>query len=159
MKLDLERTDAGRSLLEIVGEVSLGLPNGGPDRTRVSGELTVDFVSQRFLLAGTLSAKGRADCGRCLEEFDCTWEVPVDIQVLLDSGSDEGAGDSLVIRQNHGEVDLRDPLRELLILSFPLAPVCGEDCRGLCPNCGINRNAGECACAEEDYDPRWEGLP
>jgi uncharacterized protein len=159
MKLDLDRTAAGRSELELAGEVRLGLPEGGPDRTAVSGSLTVDHVSRRFLLGGTLTATARATCGRCLEEFDCTWDAPVEIQVLLDAASDEGEGDTLVIRQSRGEVDLHEPLRELLMLAFPLAPVCREDCRGLCAACGIDRNRGTCTCAEEDHDPRWDGLP
>lgn len=159
MKLDLDRTASGRSELEIIGGVGLGSAAGRPVRAEVTGRLTVDYVSRRFLLGGSLSATGQATCGRCLGEFACIWEVPVEIQVLLDVGTDEGEGDTLVIRQSRGEVNLQDPLRESLILAFPLAPMCGENCRGLCPQCGINRNEDTCTCADEEHDPRWDGLP
>ena len=159
MKLDLDRTASGRSELEIIGSVGLGLAAGRPIRAEVTGLLTVDSVSRRFLLGGDLTATGQATCGRCLEEFACTWKVPVEIQILLDVKTDEGEGDSLVIRQSRGEVDLQGPLRESLILAFPLAPVCGQECRGLCPRCGINRNKETCTCTDEEHDPRWDGLP
>jgi uncharacterized protein len=159
MKLDLDRQDRGRSALPVSGEVVLGLGEGRPERALIRGEIVVDNVESRFVLGGVLAATGRAECGRCLAEFDLTWDVPVDITVLRDVDSDEGEGDSLVIRQRTGEVDLTEALRELAALAVPQAPVCREDCRGLCPTCGIDRNTGTCTCADEEVDPRWDGLP
>jgi uncharacterized protein len=110
-------------------------------------------------VSGKLEAEGEALCGRCLASFTCRWPVPVDIMVLRDVDSDEEEGETLLILQKDGEVDLNDALRECAVLSFPHAPVCSEDCRGLCPVCGIDCNKDTCKCEEEDYDPRWEGLP
>lgn len=159
MKLDLERQEHGRSELPIEGDLVLGLGDGRPERATLRGTILVDNVESRFLLGGTLTAAGRAECGRCLGAFDLCWDVPLEIVVLRDVDTDEGEGDSLVIRQATGEVDLTDALRESAVLAFPLAPVCREDCRGLCPRCGSDRNTGTCNCADEDIDPRWEGLP
>jgi uncharacterized protein len=159
MKLDLDRQEHGRSVLAIEGDLGLGLGEGRPERASLRGELHVDNVESRFLLGGTLTAEGRVECGRCLAGFTLRWEVPVEIIVLRDVDSDEGEGDSLVIRQRTGEVDLTEALRESVVLAIPLAPVCREDCKGLCPRCGIDRNTGTCDCADEDIDPRWEGLP
>jgi uncharacterized protein len=36
--------------------------------------------------------------------------------------------------------------------------ICSEDCKGICPSCGINRNDSSCSCKKEDIDPRWDGL-
>jgi uncharacterized protein len=159
MKLDLDRQEHGRSELPVGGDLDLGLDDGRPRTAAVGGNLTVDNVSGRFLLGGGLEASGEAVCSRCLKEFTIRWDVPVEIIVLLDETSDEGEGDSLVLHQRTGEVDLRPPLRESAILAFPQAPVCAEDCRGLCPQCGIDRNLEDCSCADEATDPRWDGLP
>ncbi len=159
MKLDLDRQEHGRSELPVEGDLALGLGDGRPDHATVRGNLLVDNVESRFLLNGTLQAQGRAECSRCLAAFDLRWDVPVEITVLRDVATDEGEGDSLVIRQRKGEVDLTEAVRESVVLALPLAPLCREDCRGLCPRCGIDRNTGTCDCAEEDIDPRWAGLP
>ena len=159
MKLDLDRQEPGRSELAIEGEIPVGLGADAPERAAIRGTLVVDNVESRFLLGGTLTASGPAECGRCLAGFELRWDVPVEIIVLRDADTDEGEGDSLVIRQRAGEVDLAGALRESAVLAYPQAPVCREDCRGLCPRCGIDRNTGTCDCADEDYDPRWEGLP
>lgn len=159
MKLDLDRQEHGRSELVIEGDLELGLDDGRPRTAAVRGTLTVDNVSSRLLLGGELTAAGEAACGRCLKEFEIRWDVPVEIVVLLDETSEEGEGDSLVLHQRTGEADLAPPLREAVILAFPQAPVCTEDCRGLCPRCGIDRNIENCTCSENDTDPRWDGLP
>ena len=159
MKLDLDRQERGRSALPVAGEVALGLGDGCPGRAALRGDLVVDNVESRFLLSGTLEATGRAECSRCLAEFELRWDVPVEITILRDVETDEGEGDSLVIRQRSGEVDLTESLRESAVLAFPQAPICRDDCRGLCPACGIDRNTDTCLCEEEETDPRWDGLP
>lgn len=54
-------------------------------------------------------------------------------------------------------VDLEPLLREQFVLSVPYAPLCREDCKGLCPQCGVDRNATTCAC-EKPIDPRLAAL-
>jgi uncharacterized protein len=125
----------------------------------VTGTLVVQNLDQRVLLNGTLKAVGRVECGRCLEEFEIHWDVPVEIMILRDVSSGETEGEALLILQRKGEVNLRESLRECAVLAFPLAPVCRADCQGLCPGCGIDRNQGSCECEEDNVDPRWEGLP
>ena len=149
MKLDLDRQPMGCSALELAGEVDLGLGEDRPGPASLKGALTVQNLDARCLVTGTLEAEGKAQCGRCLSSFACRWSVAVDLMVLPDVDSDE----------KDGEVDLDDALRECAVLAFPHAPVCSQDCQGLCPVCGIDRNEGQCNCEEEDYDPRWEGLP
>ncbi|MBM4294554.1 MAG: DUF177 domain-containing protein, partial [Deltaproteobacteria bacterium] len=43
-------------------------------------------------------------------------------------------------------IDLQGIVREQIILSMPLKPLCHEDCRGLCPGCGANLNREACTC-------------
>ena len=56
------------------------------------------------------------------------------------------------------EVDLEPLLREQVILAVPFAPLCREDCKGLCPVCGIDLNTGTCTCDRTPIDPRWSAL-
>jgi len=140
MKLDLDRQEIGRSDLAICGTLKLGLPDGRPSEAQVEGTLVVQNLESRVLLNGSIQAGGLAECGSCLEEFTVRWDVPVEVMILRD-------------------VDLHDSLRECTILAYPQAPLCKPDCKGLCPECGIDRNQATCDCSENEIDPRWEGLP
>jgi uncharacterized protein len=159
MKLDLDRQETGRSDLAIRGTLKLGVPDGRPDEAQVDGVLVVQNLESRVLLNGTLQAEGLAECGNCLEEFTVRWDVPVEVVVLRDIDSDECEGETLLILQRKGEVSLHDSLRECTVLAFPHAPMCKPDCKGLCPECGIDCNQATCDCSENESDPRWEGLP
>lgn len=55
-------------------------------------------------------------------------------------------------------IDLSQMTLEQIVLALPMKPLCKADCRGLCPECGANRNTTRCACAPEDTDPRWATL-
>ncbi len=55
------------------------------------------------------------------------------------------------------DLDLEPMARDAVLLELPLAPLCAPDCRGLCPQCGANRNLGDCECAPA-RDPRWSAL-
>ena len=48
-------------------------------------------------------------------------------------------------------------MRDAIVLELPMAPLCREDCRGLCPQCGADRNEAECGCVAP-RDPRWANL-
>ncbi len=159
IKLDLDRDECGRSDFAIGGTLKLGLPDGRPDEAQVDGILVVQNLESRVLLNGSLQAEGQADCGNCLEEFTVRWDVPVEITILRDVDTDESEGVTLLIQQRKGEVDLHDSLRECAVLAYPAAPLCKPDCKGLCPECGIDRNQATCDCSENEIDPRWEGLP
>ena len=54
-------------------------------------------------------------------------------------------------------VDLEPLLREQFVLAVPFAPLCAETCKGLCPQCGIDRNTASCTC-EPPIDPRLAAL-
>jgi len=56
------------------------------------------------------------------------------------------------------EIDTIPLIRELVILSLPMKPLCSPDCKGLCPVCGANLNEGDCGHRQEKLDPRWSKL-
>jgi hypothetical protein len=59
--------------------------------------------------------------------------------------------------ENDG-IELNDVLREFVLLSLPIKRVCSDDCKGICPVCGQNRNQSECKCQAVGSDDRWAAL-
>ena len=55
-------------------------------------------------------------------------------------------------------LDIDEALIEDMILNFPLKILCDEDCKGLCPKCGIDLNTGSCSCVTKEIDPRLAVL-
>jgi len=55
-------------------------------------------------------------------------------------------------------IDLAPALREQILLAAPPSPLCDEACKGLCPVCGKDLNAGDCGCEKTTLDPRWAAL-
>jgi uncharacterized protein len=55
-------------------------------------------------------------------------------------------------------IDLNELLREQFYLALPMKPLCRDDCKGLCPQCGTNLNTGACSCATQWEDPRLAPL-
>ena len=55
-------------------------------------------------------------------------------------------------------IDLAPALREQILLAVPPSPLCDEACKGLCPACGKDLNAGDCGCSTTTLDPRWAAL-
>lgn len=87
-------------------------------------------------LQGVLSASVRRICGKCLKEKNEALSFPVDWIFDL---SDKDAVEPL------------ENVRELLIVEHPLVHLCKENCKGLCPQCGVDRNEVACICKENGY--------
>jgi uncharacterized protein len=53
---------------------------------------------------------------------------------------------------------LEDAVREQVLLALPGRMLCQQDCQGLCPQCGANRNRTNCDCVQPAVDSRWKAL-
>jgi uncharacterized protein len=97
-------------------------------------------------------------CSRCLTPF----AFPVDTHWSERFTDEEHRAIDTEEEQVHlieGQVlDLTPYIRESILLQLPYAPVCREECKGLCPKCGINRNEAACDCRTERIDPRLAAL-
>lgn len=120
----------------------------------VTGRVSESGPGQWFW-RGRLEAAVRAQCRRCLT--DVTQPVRAEVSLLFTE--DAAADDPSMVPVEPGttQLDLAPVIREELILAVPEFPVCRDDCRGLCPTCGADRNAGPCECRPEP-DPRWTAL-
>lgn len=113
-----------------------------------------------LLFDGAASGTVSGQCARCLETYTFELDVPFRFLYVPTAQRMVGVkGEDPDLGYYHGqEVDLGPPVRERLILALPTQPLCRESCEGLCPRCGVNRNADHCACASGDGDARLAVL-
>jgi uncharacterized protein len=131
----------------------------GPAETDVFAEATMKVRLTLQSFSGGIRAKGKVEapwhgvCRRCSNPV-----LGHSVVVVGERFVDErapGDDDSYVIE--HDFVDLAPLAHDAIFLDLPLAPLCREDCRGLCPYCGIDRNEASCDC-QVPVDPRWATL-
>ena len=119
---------------------------------------------ERTTVRGHIAAKVTTDCSRCLEPVERSLEI--DFEDIFVDAAKEPTDDELEIPTSDldeslvttPEIELAEVVREQLVLATDEAVLCKEDCRGLCPKCGGNRNLIDCECADDDIDPRWAAL-
>ena len=125
----------------------------GPKGVRFTGRL--ERSADDYLLRGRLSGAFVTPCARCLEPAALPLAVDVSVVYVEEfaggaakDADDEDDDAPDVIRFTEGLVDLGSELREEILLALPVSVLCREDCAGLCPVCGGNRNTSPCACEE-----------
>ena len=135
------------------------------DGFRFEGSLVWTPEDRR--VRGSLHGSLAVVCDRCLSRFQCDVSVELDVPVRIavesparEGGEDAAGGEEDFIRVApvNPELDLAEVFRAAALLEVPIKRVCREDCRGLCPQCGANRNEESCECATERRDPRWDAL-
>jgi uncharacterized protein len=119
-------------------------------------ELDVELASYPggITVTGTVTAPWRGECRRCGGPVTGTVKAHVRERYAPAGGSDADEDAYLLTGD---ELDLEPLARDAVVLDLPLAPLCSEECLGLCPQCGTNRNLGPCTCAPP-IDPRWSAL-
>lgn len=114
----------------------------------VSGELEID-VEQA--------------CSRCLAPVAQHLTIPfhetfVKGEEPEEASDDEEENEEDVLYVSEDRIELKPYLAESVMLAMPFIPLCSEDCQGLCPVCGTNRNEEACGCKQDKVDPRLAGL-
>jgi uncharacterized protein len=118
----------------------------------------------RFRLVGRVTGELELACSRCLEPYRVPVSTPFDLLFVPhceNAGEEEQEieEDDLGTAYYRDEtIDLGQLIREQFSLSLPMKPLCREDCRGLCPQCGANLNFSACGCDTRWSDPRLGGL-
>ena len=119
---------------------------------------------EKFRLVGSARTELELACSRCLEPFRLPVHAEFDLRYLPASAATsaaehEVADDDLETSYyRDDQIDVNELLREQFYLALPMKPLCREDCKGLCPQCGTNRNTGTCDCAPVVDDPRLAPL-
>jgi uncharacterized protein len=119
---------------------------------------------KQFRLVGRVRTTLELPCGRCLEPFTMEVDAPFDLRYQphvenTGEGEREIEEDDLTTAfYERDEIDLGHLMGEQFYLSLPMKPLCRQDCRGLCPECGTNLNRGTCECKRAWEDPRLKPL-
>ena len=138
------------------------LRQGGPLKAAGKVELVTGALGE-IRVKGHIAVRMEADCDRCLEPA----QYPIDSDFeLYYRPVEEGYGEEKVLDEGEAEmgfydgdgIELNDVLREYVILALPMQRVCSENCLGICPVCGQNRNHNQCACQKSAVDDRWAAL-
>lgn len=126
-------------------------------------DLNIQKVNERFYCRGKVEAEVQLECVRCLSPFDASLEGETDfIACSEDQAKDEGDviddEDYAFFRAGDMQTDISDLVRQALILAVGMKPLCGDDCKGICPQCGVNLNQTTCNCVDDNIDERWSAL-
>ncbi len=134
MKIDTRQIpDDGLTLAEEFSPSELDLETeiikfNGP--VKVKARITKSYGAIGVTL--DLSAPMHITCGRCLEEISAGFNRQAQLNYAVD--------------KLEPIIDLDSDIREEIILSYPINPLCDDNCKGLCPRCGHNLNEGGCNC-------------
>jgi len=150
---------------------ALGAPDPDPDAGSGVADLDLYADGTHAFASGTFKGHLHVACSRCvgtvrldLDEKLLVTFMPPDEMPTEDAdaaagedGAEVPAGDLDVFPFDGDKIDLEPLFREQFVLAVPYAPLCREDCKGLCPQCGTDLNSGTCAC-EKPIDPRLAAL-
>ncbi len=139
------------------------LRQAGPLHAAGVAEL-VENTGGEILIRGHLEVAMEADCDLCLETARYPVEIEFDLRYEPAKSGPEGA--EVALDKQASDVDfyrgdgleLEDVLREQVLLALPMQRTCREECKGICPVCGENRNRVECGCELKPPDDRWAAL-
>ena len=166
MRIELENLEGGKSgfahvyqpedLNPVDERVSLTAPAAVNGKVRLAGKEV--FVN------GHVETRAQVECDRCLQQV----EAPVNTDFALEYIPGSVYESSEVAELTEAEmsvsvfdgqaIDVDEIVKEQILLAVPTRLLCREDCKGICPECGTDRNTGDCSCSTNDIDPRWAAL-
>ncbi len=138
-----------------IGVELMAIDEGSP----LDLDLRVESVSEGVLASGTVSAPTTGECARCLTSI--SGHVEIDLTELFaypDSATEATTEADEVGHVVDHTIDLEQPIVDAVGLALPFSPLCGPDCEGLCPQCGIPMATAEPGHRHEQIDPRWAKL-
>jgi len=166
MRIELENLEGGKGdfahvyqpddLNPVDERISLTQP------ATVSGK--VRLAGNEVFVNGHVETRAQVECDRCLQPV----EAPVNTEFALEyiPGSEYESGGAAELTEAEMSVsvfdgqaiDVDEIVKEQIVLAVPTRMLCREDCKGICPECGADRNKGDSNCTTGDTDPRWAAL-
>ncbi|MEO7000884.1 MAG: DUF177 domain-containing protein [Ktedonobacterales bacterium] len=130
----------------------------------VTGHVRLHRTNQGIFADGTVTTAVTLNCDRCLSDFVTPLTFPVreefypTIDVTTGAPLQTAHGEDAFPIDSRHELDLREAIRQNLVLALSARALCREDCEGLCQQCGQNLNEGDCDCPPEPTDERFGVL-
>ena len=132
---------------------------GVPEGAEVSVRLRLESVMEGVLVTGEVDVPVVGSCARCLEPIEDTLRLTVQELFAYEGSTTEATSEEDEVRRIDGDfLDLEPLARDTIVLNLPLAPVCTEDCAGLCVDCGERLNDLPADHSHEIVDARWAAL-
>ncbi len=148
-----------------VSLAALGIDAAGSEDAVMNINVEATYLGDRVLVKGRWYVDLKDVCSRCLEQADYRQEEQFTEEFTRLTGSAPEADPDCApfageenFSYSGDVLDLAEYLRQSFLMSQPLKILCREDCRGLCPVCGVDRNREECCCQDEKIDPRLRVL-
>jgi len=145
---------------ELAGDLELAM-EGFEFPEPIDVDLLASKSGDEVIVQGRVNATVEMECSRCLESFEMEVDPKIQFVIqLLDTSQPQYSEDDdfIILPRTTGEYEISDRVREAILLELPLKPLCSEDCRGLCPMCGVNLNETDCECTPDKTDERWDSL-
>jgi len=132
----------------------------------IEGHVRLARTNRGLIVSATFDTAIEAQCSRCLRDIEVPVQVSIEEEALpsidIHTGAaippEPGTDDEPLRLTDHHELDLETAVREAIQLAEPIAPLCREDCPGLCPVCGERLEDGTHDHPTDDVDPRLEAL-
>jgi len=130
-------------------------------RNIVKVKARLDKSMRQILLQAHLWAEGEFVCDRCLDSF--MWQMDKKYSMMYIQGDrstfDIKKDEEIqVLSADTNYIDLDEDVRQYILLTVPQKLLCNEDCLGICPTCGVNKNSKSCTCDTKGTDSRWDAL-
>lgn len=159
MKINISNLSEGKHSYELEGtleELKLESPFSGVVRAKIELEKSLQQLHAVILA----QCEAHFECDRCVKEFNRRIEKEFHAIYVWDEkdAAEEENDDYHVLAAGANMIDVADEVREYLLLAVPAKVLCQDECKGLCPKCGINWNDAACDCEQNEIDDRWNEL-
>jgi len=149
--------------LEIQAAIPPDDPTWDGTELRFSTPLSISgqaqwLTSGEVLVRVSLRGQMAQECRRCLDPVQVPVEEELALLFVPPGEITEEDEEVRLLPVGMVELDLREAIREEVILTQRPFALCRHECRGLCPRCGANLNEEICRCSSEELDPRWDAL-
>jgi len=141
-------------------------PKEGTLKKDVHIQGSLSKLGREVFLRGDVSTEMSVSCSRCLEPIDYQVQAEVSAHYIPDQENDSpeevvelDVSDIEIEHYSNDRIDLAQAVYDQIMLALPLAQLCRKDCKGICSQCGVNRNRQSCQCSDSDsVDPRLAVL-
>lgn len=134
----------------------------------IKTSLRVLRIADRVEVEGDIRTVVGLSCGRCLKVFekDLSSHFALTFTPRRDEVEMVAEQEEVELRPEEinriyfqgDQINLQDAIQEQVIMAFPIRALCSKACRGLCPQCGADLNAGDCSCSRQLSDSRFADL-
>jgi uncharacterized protein len=145
MRIELENLEGGKGdFAHVYNPDEL---NPVDERVKLTAPATVNgkirLAGNEVFVNGHVDTRAQVECDRCLKLIELPVNADFEMSVAVFDGE---------------ALDVDEIVKEQILLAVPTRMLCREDCKGICPQCGVDKNTGECNCETKEIDPRWAAL-